>query len=476
MTTTDGVAPSYHQQLENLLRGQLRTQPRNHAVRLKLLELYYETRRVGPFLALATEMAELIPDKAASSEWQKCASMGRMLIPESQLFSVHGSDRIEFIGAGYDVVPPKVQVRRLGDDERYAPLFESLGKAFETVRSDPAFQARLDLELTYLARRPSALLHARSLSEQLRGAQIYIKREDTSPRDTHLIIGVVGQALLAQRLGRRTLVTSTIDGRRGVVAASVAARLGLESVIFMDSGPATLHNARYATNVFRMRLLGAQVMPSGIPDSREAALQYWARNAGQSLMIFGLEGAPEPYPLMAREFAATIGRECMRQLRLAARRPADLVVARGGNSADALGLFPPLVPEQGTRLVCVEREDEPEEILDDPTRPQMTRHVHKLAQGILEGIEYPSVQREHHWLRETGRVEYLTAGSDQARRAIRDLSRFEGLTPALETAYALGWACDTAAALPRDHAVLVMMAEDAEKDLWDIARIMGVPL
>ena len=473
----DKAAPSFHQQLENLLREQLHSQPRNHAARLKLLELYYETRRAGPFLAVAQELAELIPDKAASTEWQKCASLGRMLLPESSLFSSEGSDRIEFVGAGYEAAPPPAQIRRLGDDERFAPLFKSLGQDFEAVRADAAFQARLDLELTYLARRPSALLHARRLSEQLGGAQIYIKREDTSPRDTHLIISVVGQALLAQRLGRKTLVTSTIDGRRGVVTASIAARLGLEAVIFMDGGPATLQNARHATNLFRMRLLGGQVMPCGNQDGREAALQYWARNAERALMIFGLEGAPAPYPLMAREFAATIGRECQRQLRLAARRPADLIVARGGNNADAFGLFLPALAEPNTRLVCVEPPREAAgEASADPTRQQMNPREHKLAQTILEGMEYPSVVREHRWLRETGRVEYLPASREQARQAIRDLSLREGLTPALETAYALGWACEAAAALPQDHAVVVMMAEDADKDFWDIGRIMGVPL
>lgn len=476
MATPEKAAPSFHQQLEGLLREQLHSQPRNHAARLKLLELYYETGRSGPFLAAARELAEMIPDKAASSEWQKCASLGRMLVPESPLFSTEGSDRIEFVGAGFDAVPPPAQIRRLGDDERFAPLFQSLGQAFEAVRADTAFQARLDLELACLARRPSALLHARRLSEQLRGAQIYIKREDTSPRDTHLIVSVVGQALLAQRLGRKTLVTSTIDGRRGVVTASIAARLGLEAVIFMDGGPATLQNARHATNLFRMKLLGGQVMPAAGHDAREAALQYWARNADRALMIFGLEGAPAPYPLMAREFAATIGRECQRQLRLAAKRPADLMVARGGNNADALGLFPPAIAERNTRLVCVEPQEQEEEASADPTRQQMNAREHKLAQTILEGMEYPSVVREHRWLRETGRVEYVKAGRDQARQAIRDLSRCEGLTPALGTAYALGWACEAAAALPPDHAVVVAMAEDADKDFWDIARIMGVPL
>ena len=476
--------PSFHDQLEGLLTEQLKAQPRNQAARLKLLELYYETQRASQFLRLAQELAQLTPNKAASPEWQKCASMGRMLLPEAPLFTTAGSDRIEFVGAGFSGAPAqqKAPVRRLGDDTRFTRHFEELARGFDAARSNPPFQAALDMELTYLARRPSSLLHARRLSVSLGGAQIYLKREDVSPRDTHLIISVVGQALLAQRLGRKTLVTSTIDGRRGTVTASIAARLGLQAVVFMEDDK----SARHATNVFRMWLRGAEVLStqderSGETlDAREAALKYWARNPEQSLMIFGLEGAPEPYPLMAREFTSTIGRECLRQVRVAAKRAPDLVVARGGDNADALGLFPPMIPEAQTRLVCVEP------VLEswsgdstaplDPARQQLSPDKQRVAQSILEGMEYPSVVREHRWLRETGRVEYLKANLDAAKKAIRDLSYFEGITPAIETAHALGWACQAAAAMKPEQVVVVMVAEDAEKDIWDIGRLMGAPM
>jgi len=476
--------PSFHDQLEGLLTEQLKAQPRNQAARLKLLELYYETQRAAQFLRTAQELADLTPNKAASPEWQKCASMGRMLVPEAPLFTTEGSDRIEFVGAGFSAAaaPQTAPVRRLGDDPRFTRHFEELARGFEAVRSNPPFQAQLDMELTYLARRPSSLLHARRLSASLGGAQIYIKREDVSPRDTQLIISVVGQALLAQRLGRKTLVTSTIDGRRGVVTASIAARLGMEAIVFMDSDK----SARHTSNVFRMWLRGAEVLPatderSGeTQEAREAALKYWARNPAQSLMIFGLEGAPEPYPLMAREFASTIGRECLRQVRVAARRAPDLVVTRGGGNADALGLFPPMIAEKQIRLACVEPlsergQGDAAELLD-PTRQQLSPDKHKVAQSIMEGMEYPSVVREHRWLRETGRVEYVKASLDAAKKAIRDLSYFEGITPAIETAHALGWACQAAAAMQPEQAVVVMMAEDAEKDIWDIGRLMGAPM
>lgn len=479
MPTGGSQPPSFHEQMESLLIEQIKAHPRNHIARLKLLELYFEAGRAGQFMRVAEELAAYTPDKAASPEWQKCLSMGRMLLPEAPLFSTSGTDRIEFVGAGFSVTPAeeKPQVRRLADDVRFVRHFEELAQAFDAVLDNPPFQARLDLELTYLARRPSSLLHAQRLSQKLGGAQIYLKREDASPRDTQLLISVIGQALLAQRLGRKALVTPTIDGRRGVATASIAARLGMEAVVFMDQD----RNSRHSGNVFRMWLLGANVMPiveerGESQDAREAALKYWARNADKAMMIFGLEGAPEPYPRMAREFASTIGRECLRQCRLLAKRPPDLVVARGGNNSDALGLLPALVPEKQIRLVCVEPEAQVAIEDLDPTKYGLNADKRRVAQGILEGMEYPSVVREQRWLRETGRVDYVKAPLETAKSAIRDLSYYEGIIPAIETAHALGWACQAAAQMKPEQVVVVMVAEDVDKDMWDIGRLMGAPL
>jgi len=183
---------------------------------------------------------------------------------------------------------------------------------------------------------------------------------------------------------------------------------------------------------------------------------------------------------MAREFAASIGRECLRQVRVAAKHPPDLVVARGGDNADALGLFPPMIADQQIRLVCVEPQHQSVDPQGsaplDPTRQQLSPDKHKVAQSILEGLEYPSVVREHRWLRETGRVEYHQTTLDAAKKAIRDLSYFEGITPAIETAHALAWACHAATAMKPEQAVVLMMAEDSEKEIWDIGRLMGAPM
>lgn len=476
--------PSFYGQLEDLLTEQLAAQPRNHQLRLKLLELYYETRKVDAFLREAEALAALTPDKGLSPEWQKTLSMGRMLAPHAEIFHGEPGERITFVSAAPGTSAPAQKYRRYGDEKRFTRYFDDLSRGFKEAWADPAFQAKLDLELATMARRPSSLLHAKRLSQAIGGAQIYIKREDVSPRDTHLTFSVVGQALLAQRLGKKTLVTGTTDGRRGVLTASIAARLGMDAVVFMPSET----NARQSSNLFRMWLLGANVQSTvnertgQAEEARDAALEFWARNAGDAMLITGLEGAPEPYPQITREFAATIGRECQRQLRLMARRSPDLVVARGGENADALGLFPAFLGERQTRLVCVEPAKEKDAeatsvgLAIDPAKQPLSRTENKVAQTILEGLEYPSVTREHQWLKASGRVEYLKSTLELAKKAIRDLSYYEGIIPAIKTAYALGWACQTASSLKPEQAVVVVVAEDVEKDIWDIGRLMGAPV
>lgn len=477
--------PSFYGQLEELLTEQLQAQPRNHQLRLKLIELYYETRRVDAFVREAEALAKLTPDKALSPEWQKTLSMGRMLAPHADLFHGEPGDRITFVGDAPGVAAPPPKYRRYGDEKRFTRYFEDLAKGFAEAWGDTAFQVKLDMELATMARRPSSLLHAKRLSQANGGAQIYIKREDVSPRDTHLIFSVVGQALLAQRLGKKTLVTGSTDGRRGVLTASIAARLGMDAVVFMPNET----NTRQSSNLFRMWLLGANVQSTvnertgQVEEARDAALDFWARNANDSMLITGLEGAPEPYPEMTREFAATIGRECQRQLRVAAKRSPDLMVARGGENADALGLFPAFLGERQTRMVCIEpiKEKEAQTAIEaasvvDPAKMPLSRHETKIAQTILEGLEYPSVTREHNWLKASGRVEYLKSTLEAAKKAIRDLSYYEGVIPAIRTAYALGWACQTATTMKPEQAVVVVMAEDVEKDIWDIGRLMGAPV
>ena len=471
----------FYRDLERLLLEQLKADARQHYVRLKLLEMYFETRRIDEFMKQALLLQSLQRDPRAV-EWQKCVSMGMVLKPGDPMFSQAPRDTVEFVETRESATAPKgAPVRRFGDEARRARLFDQLAQDYESARSDPGFLEALDRELMAAARRPSSLLHAVRLSSELRGAQVYLKREDLSPADTHLTISVVGTGLLAKRLGRRTLVTGTTDGRRGVITAAVAARLGLEAVVFMDAEE--IH--RQSGNVFRLWLMGAKVESVDSRslrnrDVREAALDFWGRNARDTLMVIGLDAAPQPYPMMAREFTAAIGRETKRQVLAATRRLPDVMVARGGNNADALGFFPPFLSAPDTRLICVEPLPPPARPAVpgdpwDPTKIPLTDKEQRVARTILEGLEYPGVTREHAWLKASGRVEYVTTGEDQAKSAIQRLSHREGIIPALETAHALATACHVAQTLRSDQSVILMMAEDASKDLWDIGRKLGVP-
>ncbi|HUS23360.1 MAG TPA: pyridoxal-phosphate dependent enzyme [Candidatus Binatia bacterium] len=472
---------SFYRDLETLLLQQLNDDAKQHAVRLKLLELYFETRRTEDFLKQARTLWAK-QGNATTREWQKTISMGMILAPTDPLFRQAQRERVEFVDAAE--MPKAPPVRRFGDEARRMRLFEQLAADYQKVRSDPPFLELLDRELIAHARRPSSLMHCKRLSDEIKGAQIFLKREDLSPADTHLTIAVVGTALLARRLGRKTLVTGTTDGRRGVIMASIAARLGLEAVVYMDSDE--MH--RQSSNVFSLWLMGANLQAVDAStlrnaDVREAALEYWGQHPDDALLVLGLDAAPPPYPMMAREFTAAIGRETRRQVMAVTRRPPDVLVSRGGNNADALGFFPPyLTTGCETRLVCVTPKPAASEPAPrrntgamDPSRVPMSEQEKRVARSIMEGLEYPAVTREHAWLRSTGRVEDVLYAEDSAKNAIQRLSQREGIIPALESAHALAWALHAAQGMKPEQSIVVMMAEDAQKDLWDIGRKMGVP-
>jgi tryptophan synthase beta chain len=469
----------FYGDLEKLFRDQLERKPDLHTVRLKLLELYYEIQRKDDFLREARTLRPQLRDPKAP-EWQKCLSMGRMLDP-TEPFYQEASDTIAFVGTGSAPPPaPADKKRRFGEDKHRTRHFEALAADYEKLRASPHFLTQLDRELMHVARRPTPLMHLRRLSESGGGAQIHLKRDDMAPDDTQLIISVIGQALLARHLDRKTLVTTSVNGRRGVITASVAAHLGMKAVVFMDADD--IH--RQSSNVFRLWLLGADVQSVDAKalrnrDVREAALDHWTRNVKDSFLVVGLDAAPHPYPMMVREFTTAVGRECRRQCLALLKRLPDLVVARG-QGADALGLFPAFLGDAGVRLACIDPSKPiPVQRQDrnpfDPTQIPLSGAEQTRATSILEGHGYPNVTREHAWLRESGRIEYHRISQEAAKRAISDLSHKEGLIPALETAHALAWASETARSMKPEQAIVVMVAEDVEKDLWDIGRLMGVP-
>jgi tryptophan synthase beta chain len=467
----------FREGLEKLLRAKLQQNPGQPDVRLRLLDLYFESRRDQDFLRLAREHHRTLLDASTSREWQRVASMGRMLLPGESLFAPRHADRIEFIGT-VDIPAPRPKHRRFGDEERYQGLFAELGARYEEVRRDSRFLAELEMLLMGLAtRRPTPLIHARQLSEHVGGAQIYIKREDLAGDHPHLTVAIAGQALLARRLGRSTIVTGTVDGRRGVIVATMAARMRLNAIVYMDTQQAE----RAASQVTLMKLLGAEVRCVRAAncrnrDVREAALAHWAGDPEHSLLVPGLDAAPQPYPVMTSELTSVIGRECRRQA--SARGLPDLVVTRGSTTSDALGLFPAFLSDPTVRLACVEVEPEPEVDPRDAPDPfnqtgmPLSHSERKVATAILDRLEYPSVAREHALLRASGRVEYVQVARAAARQAMMDMARLEGVVAPVQTARALAFACEQARAMKPNQTVLVVMAEASDKGMWDIQRLL----
>jgi tryptophan synthase beta chain len=264
--------------------------------------------------------------------------------------------------------------------------------------------------------------------------------------------------------------------------------MGLKAVIFMHSEQMQIQRS----NVFRMQLSGADVQEVDMKkrvggDIRTAAFDHWARFTNDTFLVMGLDAGPHPYPMMMLEFTSLIGRECRRQIHAHIKKAPDIVVARAGENADAIGLFPAFLKALGTRLVCVGATDSfagvdiatsnPKNLgVFNPSQPSLTMQEGKQAARIMEGLDYPSVARETRWLKASGRVEFVKTKSSAAKKAIHDLSRCEGIIPAIETAYALAWAFEAAASMSRDQTIVVYLGENVEKDIWEIGKAMGTPV
>jgi tryptophan synthase beta chain len=314
---------AFYEDLEKLLSQQIKQQPQMLDLRLKLAELYYETRRGDEFLRQARQMRAHVRDPLQSDEWRKVASMGRMLLPGEDLFREPLGETIEFIAP--KAVAPQNNYTRIGDEERFRQPLQQLAESYEEIRKDPRFIAELDSELIQSAGHPSSLQPARRLSKQIGGAQIYFKREDLRVRTAYLTSAIVGQALLAKRMGKKTLAMGSTNGRGGVILAAIAARLGLHAIVYMDPEQMKLQ----AGNVFRMWLMGASVTEANLgryqsPDVRKAAWDHWGANHKDCFLVMGLDAAPHPYPMMSMEFASVVGRECRRQLYVTEKKVADI--------------------------------------------------------------------------------------------------------------------------------------------------------
>lgn len=370
---------------------------------------------------------------------------------------------------------------------------EELNRAYERYLQDPEFLAELDYELKHYVGRPSPLYHARRWSEKLGGAQIYLKREDLNHTGAHKVNNTVGQALLARRMGKTRIIAETGAGQHGVASATVAARLGLECVVYMGSEDIK----RQSINVFRMKLLGATVVPveSGsktLKDALNEAMRDWVTNVDDTFYIIGTVAGPHPYPAMVRDFQAVIGREAREQcLEMTGRLPDALVACVGGGS-NAIGLFYPFINDKDVKMFGVEAGGDGVEtghhaaslsagrpgvlhgnrtyLIEDKDGQIIETH------SISAGLDYPGVGPEHAWLKDTGRAQYAPINDDEALAAFHQLTRIEGIMPALESSHALAYTEKLAPQMPRDGIIIVNLSGRGDKDIQTVAAREGISL
>jgi tryptophan synthase beta chain len=377
--------------------------------------------------------------------------------------------------------------------ETLMPLILELERAYEKAKDDPDFGAELAAWLADYAGRPTPLYLAERLSAQLGGARIYFKRDELTHTGAHKINNTIGQILLARRMGKRRIIAETGAGQHGVATATVAARLGLECVVYMGARDIE----RQRPNVFRMRLLGAEVraVRSGsatLKDAMNEALRDWVSNVDNTFYIIGSVAGPHPYPAMVRDFQAVIGNEVRAQIMAKEGRLPDTLVACIGGGSNAMGLFHPFLDEPDVRMIGVEAAGHGIETGEHAAalsagRPGVLHGSRSYllqdddgqvleAHSISAGLDYPGVGPEHAWLKDTGRVEYVPVTDEEALGAFRLCSELEGILPALEPAHALAHVAKIAPALPSDHLIVMNLCGRGDKDIFTVADAMGVTL
>jgi tryptophan synthase beta chain len=363
---------------------------------------------------------------------------------------------------------------------------DELREGYARYRRDPEFVAEFERELKHYVGRPSPVYHAKRWSDRLGGAQIYFKREDLNHTGAHKINNCMGQALLAKRLAKPRVIAETGAGQHGVATATVAARFGMECVVYMGSEDV----ARQAQNVFRMKLLGAEVVPveSGsktLKDALNEAMRDWVTNVENTFYIIGSVAGPHPYPMMVRDFQSVIGRECRTQMPELAGRQPDMIIACVGGGSNAMGIFYSYLADRSVKLVGVEAAGE---------GIATGRHAASLCAGrpgvlhgnrtyllqdangqivqthsVSAGLDYPGVGPEHAWLKDSGRAEYVAVTDEAALAAFNDCCRIEGIIPALESCHALAYAARIAPTLARDALLLVNLSGRGDKDMATVA-------
>lgn len=370
---------------------------------------------------------------------------------------------------------------------------DELEAIYTRVKDDPEFREEFDLDLAHYVGRPSPLYHAERLSRDLGGAQIYLKREDLNHTGAHKVNNTIGQALLAKYTGKTRVIAETGAGQHGVATATVAARLGLKCVVYMGAEDVQ----RQALNVYRMKLLGAEVVPvtSGsktLKDAMNEAMRDWVTNVDDTFYIIGTVAGPHPYPQLVRDFQCVIGREARRQcLEMTGKLPNALVACVGGGS-NAIGLFHPFLTDESVKMYGVEAgglgletgkhaaplNDGIPGVLHGNRTYLMEDENGQIIEthSVSAGLDYPGVGPEHSWLKDVGRVEYVAINDDEAMNAFRRLTRVEGIMPALESSHAVAYAEKLAPQMAKDDILVVNLSGRGDKDILTVAKIDGIEI
>ncbi len=378
--------------------------------------------------------------------------------------------------------------------ETLMAALDELKAEYARAKADPAFWQEFHYELKHFVGRPSPIYHAKRWSELLGGAQVFLKREDLNHTGAHKINNAIGQALLARRMGKKRVIAETGAGQHGVATATVAARYGMECVVYMGAEDIK----RQAPNVFRMKLLGATAVPveSGsktLKDALNEAMRDWVTNIDSTFYILGTAAGPHPYPMLVRDFVSVIGEEAKVQMPEILGRQPDVVMACVGGGSNAIGTFYPYLDVPGVRLLGVEpagdgletgrhaaplASNAPVGVLHGSRSYLMQDSNGQVVEthSISAGLDYPGVGPEHSWLKDSGRADYVAVTDQEALAAFHDCCRLEGIIPALESSHALAQAVKLAPTMAKDKAILVTLSGRGDKDINTVAGLMGLTL
>jgi len=370
---------------------------------------------------------------------------------------------------------------------------DELQAAYAQLKDEPSFRAEFDRDLAHYVGRPSPLYHAERWSRELGGAQIYLKREDLNHTGAHKVNNTIGQALLAKFMGKKRVIAETGAGQHGVATATVAARFGMDCVVFMGADDVQ----RQSLNVYRMKLLGAKVVPvtSGsrtLKDAMNEAMRDWVTHVDNTFYIIGTVAGPHPYPMLVRDFQSIIGREARRQCQEMTGRLPDALVACVGGGSNAIGLFHPFLADEGVKMYGVEAAGDGIEtgrhaaplsagrpgvlhgnrtyLMEDDNGQIIETH------SVSAGLDYPGVGPEHSWLKDIGRVNYVSVTDTEALEAFRALTLTEGIMPALESSHAVAYAHKLAPTMRPDQSIVINLSGRGDKDIHTVARLDGITL